>query len=996
MYLPRADDSLCSSRLSVCLPVCLSAASLVLDRYTEVRYWPLPYRRHRSVRVMSGSEARKALTESTVEAPGPQEPIQTEALAEEPLERVGPDAELNDEKQVDYEAVEETSSQDESDIEKRQSPPLARTRSDWTTATENSVATEGAQPPEQQPTRKRKWSEKLNPFKSKNPPPVPSERLASREQSAGFFSVLTFQWVGPLMTVGYQRSLELNDIWHVNPERSVDVMRTKLLTALEYRQGRKDWFQPLPMALYDTFKKEFWIGGICNFISAMLQVLSPFTLKYLISFAGEAYAASNGTQPAPNIGHGIGLVIGITCMQIIQSGCVNHFIYRGMMVGGQARSTLISTIFAKAMRLSGRARAGGAALTMEAEQPAFEPGSKEEKAYFKQKLKDDQKKKKDKKGVSGDGQGWGNGRIVNLMSVDTYRIDQACGMGHMIWTAPIQVLLTLALLCINLTYSALAGFAFICLMMPLLAFAIRSLMMRRKVINEITDQRVSLTQEIISSVRFVKYFGWEMSFISRLGEIRDREIGKISFLLSIRNGIMAVSMSIPIFASMLAFITYSTTMHNLNPAPVFSSLALFNALRIPLNLLPMVLGQVVDANASLKRIAEFLAAEEINDDSEWKDDAKNAIEIRGGGFTWERNTNQDEKEAPGADPKGRKQIAQEKKDAKSKAKEDKSASKLAEKQQMGVYPDSDNVAESVLDEQRAPFQINNVDLTVGRDELVAVIGSVGSGKTSLLAALAGDMRKTTGEVTFGANRAFCPQYAWIQNATVKENIIFGKDYNSKWYNEVIDACALRPDLEMLPAGDMTEIGERGITVSGGQKQRLNIARAIYFDADIVLMDDPLSAVDAHVGKHIMDNAICGLLKGKARVLATHQLHVLHRVDRIVWMKEGMIYKIATFPDLMENDAEFQKLMETTAQEEKHEDEELVNEDEVEDEKKEVKKKKKGKKPAAALMQQEERAVDSVGWSVYAAYIRASGGMWVAPLVLILLVISQGANIMTSL
>src|SRR6202012_4411210 len=133
----------------------------------------------------------------------------------------------------------------------------------------------------------------------------------------------------------------------------------------------------------------------------------------------------------------------------------------------------------------------------------------------------------------------------------------------------------------------------------------------------------------------------------------------------------------------------------------------------------------------------------------------------------------------------------------------------------------------------------------------------GSGKSSLLAALAGDMRKTRGEMTLGASRAFCPQYAWIQNATVKNNIVFGQHFDQDWYDQVIDACALRPDLEMLPAGDMTEIGERGITVSGGQKQRLNIARAIYFDSDIVLLDDPLSAVDAHVGRHIMENAICG-------------------------------------------------------------------------------------------------------------------------------------------
>lgn len=920
-------------------------------------------------------------------SPGLEDASHPEPVAEEPMERVKSEKDLNEERVVDYEAVEESSSQDDEFEKKHNRAPMTRTGSNWTTTTETSVATE--QQAVDETPRKQTWSEKLNPFKHAVLPPIPKERALSREHQAGFFSVLTFQWMSPLMGVGYQRPLELDDIWAVNPDRSVDVMKHKLLTSLENRKGREGkYFTPLVMALYDTFRKEVIIGGICQLIAACLQVLSPFVLRYIITFAAEAYAAQNGVGTTPPIGRGVGLVLGVTGMQIIQSGCINHFIYRGMIVGGQSRSVLISVIFEKAMRLSGRAKAGGRAVEAEESKPEFEPGSKEEKAYFKKQLKD-----KGKKGVSGDGQGWGNGRIVNLMSVDTYRIDQACGMGHMIWTSPIQILLTLALLCINLTYSALSGFAFICLMMPLLAWAIKQLMSRRTVINKITDQRVSLTQEIIQSVRFVKYFGWETSFLDRLGEIRTREINKISFLLSIRNAIMAVSLSLPIFAAMLAFITYSLSNNVLDPAPVFSSLALFNSLRIPLNLLPMVIGQVVDALQSMKRIEDFLAAEEVQNDANWDQQASNAIEIHNGGFTWERNTSNTNDDKPGQDPKGSKQLKQEKKDAKAKSKAD----KLIEKEKLESVPGTPVTpsSASVDEEEAKPFEVNGINLTVGRDELIAVIGSVGSGKSSLLAALAGDMRKTNGDVTFGADRAFCPQYAWIQNATVKENIIFGKEFNRKWYDNVVDACALRPDLEMLPAGDLTEIGERGITVSGGQKQRLNIARAIYFDADIVIMDDPLSAVDAHVGKHIMDEAICGLLRGKARVLATHQLHVLHRVDRIVWMKEGAIHKIATFPDLMANDAEFQKLMETTATAEKVEEEEEVNEDEVEEEKK-VSKKKKGRKPAAALMQQEERAVKSVGWNVYAAYIKASGSYFSAPLVFFLLIISQGANIVTSL
>lgn len=516
-------------------------------------------------------------------------------------------------------------------------------------------------------------------------------------------------------------------------------------------------------------------------------------------------------------------------------------------------------------------------------------------------------------------------------------------------------------------------------------------MARRKFINKITDQRVTLTQEIISSVRFVKYFGWEMSFLDRLAKIRKSEIDKIAFLLSIRNGILAVSMTTPIFASMLAFITYRLSNHVLDPAPIFSSLALFNALRIPLNLLPMVIGQVVDGLASVNRIQQFLGEEEVNDEATWDYEADQAVVVRDADFTWERNTSQQAGKGQAEALKSMKQIKQESKDAK---KEKKRQSKvLAEKAKQEVPSSPTSFQSSSDEEEEKPFSIHNIDLEIKRNELVAVIGSVGSGKSSLLGALAGDMRRTAGEVTFGSSRAFCPQYAWIQNATVQQNIVFGKDYDRRWYDKVIDACALRPDLEILPAGDQTEIGERGITVSGGQKQRLNVARAIYFDADIVLMDDPLSAVDAHVGKHIMDQAICGLLKDKCRILATHQLHVLHRADRIVWMKDGRIHKLATFPELMSDDTEFQALMKTTSvqhQMEKDEEEGEGGGDENKD------KKKKKRKPGVALMSQEEKAVSSVGWEVYSAYVKASGTIWNLPMIFILLVISQGANIVTSL
>ena len=509
------------------------------------------------------------------------------------------------------------------------------------------------------------------------------------------------------------------------------------------------------------------------------------------------------------------------------------------MVGGQTRGVLIAVIFEKAMKLSGRAKAGGKALDdghHQEKEDTMKDDARAKESFLKRLMNEKLQPKggpqvtPDKaSGVSGDGAGWGNGRVVNLMSTDTYRVDTASGMFHLVWTSPVAILITLVVLLINLQYSALAGFALLVIGLPVLTKAIKTLFVRRRAINKVTDQRVSLTQEILQAVRFVKYFGWESSFIERIGEIRKREIRAIQVLLTIRNAINAVSMSLPIFASMLSFITYSLSKHALNPAPIFSSLALFNSLRMPLNLLPMVIGQVTDAWASLGRIQEFLLAEEQTDDFVWDMAGKDAVAMHNAEFTWERNATQNPDQGS----------LQNKKQAKAARNAEKAVAKNRKTNGLDISS-ADGIDSSSTITQIEPFKLHNMTFSVGRNELIAVIGGVGSGKSSLLAALAGDMRRTSGGVTMGASRAFCPQYAWIQNATVKENVLFGKQYNRKWYDQVIDACALRPDLEMLPHGDGTEIGERGITVSGGQKQRLNIARAIYFDSDIVLMDDPLS------------------------------------------------------------------------------------------------------------------------------------------------------------
>ncbi|XP_046577414.1 multidrug resistance-associated protein 1-like [Haliotis rubra] len=204
----------------------------------------------------------------------------------------------------------------------------------------------------------------------------------------------------------------------------------------------------------------------------------------------------------------------------------------------------------------------------------------------------------------------------------------------------------------------------------------------------------------------------------------------------------------------------------------------------------------------------------------------------------------------------------------------------------------------------------SINLTIDEGQLAAVVGQVGSGKSSLLSAILGEMNKVNGYVSLKSHIAYVPQVAWIQNDTLQNNILFGKPMDRHWYNKVVDCCALTPDLEMLPAGDMTEIGERGINLSGGQKQRVSLARAVYNDADIYLLDDPLSAVDSHVGKHIFDKVISrqGLLAGKTRVLVTHGIHWLPEVDSILVMTRGQISETGTYEELLHHNGPFSEFL----------------------------------------------------------------------------------------
>ncbi|XP_034047298.1 multidrug resistance-associated protein 1-like [Thalassophryne amazonica] len=370
------------------------------------------------------------------------------------------------------------------------------------------------------------------------------------------------------------------------------------------------------------------------------------------------------------------------------------------------------------------------------------------------------------------------------------------------------------------------------------------------------DNRIKLMNEMLNGIKVLKLYAWELAFKNKVSDIRESELRvlkKAAYLSAMSTFTWVCA---PFLVALSTFTVYVLIDEGnvLDAQKAFVSLALFNILRFPLNMLPMVISSIVQASVSLKRLRVFLSHAELQTDSvdhQPLAGSHHSISIVGGAFSWSTT------ESP---------------------------------------------------------TLRRLNVFIPEGHLVAVVGHVGSGKSSLLSAVLGEMEKLEGTVAVKGSVAYVPQQAWIQNSTLKENIIFGQERKEQWYQRVVRACALQPDMEMLPAGDGTEIGEKGVNLSGGQKQRVSLARAVYCDRAIYLLDDPLSAVDAHVGKHIFDNVIGpqGLLKNKTRVLVTHGLNYLPQVDLILVMVEGEVTQMGSYSELMARDGAFAEFLRTYA------------------------------------------------------------------------------------
>ncbi|XP_033489127.2 ATP-binding cassette sub-family C member 5 [Epinephelus lanceolatus] len=750
--------------------------------------------------------------------------------------------------------------------------------------------------------------------------------------NAGLFSFMTLHWLSPLALKAYRvSSLSIDDVWGLSCHEASEI-NCQRLEALWHdelkRRGREG----------ASLTRVFW--RFCQ--TRMLVAIFSLLLTMVAGFVGPALlvrALLEYSQSAVScVPFGLSLVAGIFLMELM-------------------RSWSLALMWAVNYRTAARLR--GAALTF-----AFH------KILRLRSTKD----------IS-------PGELINICSSDGQRLYEAVSVGCLLAGGPLVGILGLSYTAYFLGPTALVGSAIFILFYPTMMLASRLTAYFRKKCVAVTDRRVRLMNEILGCIKFIKMYCWEDAFAQNIHKVRSEERGILERAGVVQSLTVGVAPIVVVIASVCTFTLHMALGYDLTAAQAFTVVAVFNSMTFSLKVTPLAVRSLSEGAVAVKRFKRLFMMDDREAVLVKTEDPSNAVEFQDATLAWEKARSPPAK--PNPPPKkqgGMKRVLRREKLSLYISTEDSKGNKETPNAQSlltNMEQESPQSTISSTQSIRPPLHktLHRIDQRIKRGSLVGICGGVGSGKSSLLSALLGQMTLLDGNVAVSGGFAYVAQQAWILNDSLKENILFGNEYDRDKYYAVLEACCLLPDLAELPYGDMTEIGERGANLSGGQRQRVSLARALYSERPILLLDDPLSAVDACVGSHVFRKAIKGAAKAKGQTVlfVTHQLQYLPECDNVILMKDGQIAEHGTHVQLMSKERDYASLF-SSMQQENLVKENLKNKQQRADAEKadgaadvaEVAPKVESKK-GERLMKAEEKGTGAVAWSVYSAYIKAAGG-----------------------
>ncbi|KAH8263022.1 hypothetical protein KR044_003280, partial [Drosophila immigrans] len=436
--------------------------------------------------------------------------------------------------------------------------------------------------------------------------------------------------------------------------------------------------------------------------------------------------------------------------------------------------------------------------------------------------------------------------MLNLMSTDADRIVNSCISFHFFWSIPFKLFTTLYLLYLQLGVAFLAGVIFAALLIPANRWLAKRIGVYTDGLMTAKDARLSATTETMQGAKQIKSNAWEPIFIRKIRELRQVEIKFLSKRKYLDAMCVYFWATTPVLMSLLTFSVYVLLGHNLVASTTYTSVALLYMLIGPLNAFPWVLNGLVEAWVSLRRVQQLLDVPNLDYSSYY-----NPI-MRGSGAGGE--------------------------------------SSVLQMKSAHFVHDSNAAAEPETETTVCQFKLKDINVDIKAGQLICIEGPVGGGKSSFLTAIVAGLQCVDGEVCvqeLTTGFGYVPQSPWMQRATIRDNIVWGSNFDEQWYKSVLFACALNEDIRIL-GGDLMGVGENGRTLSGGQRARVALARAVYQDKKVYLLDDVLSALDAHVANHIIRHCLLGLLKHKTRIVVTRSTQLFFHANQILNVKDGQL------------------------------------------------------------------------------------------------------------